>query len=77
MNLSETAQFVLGATMGLTVVFATLVASTASIRAGEKWAAHRRLQATALASFAGASGITALAGMVLGVLWVILSSPLA
>lgn len=77
MHVGETAQFVLGATMGVGVIFATLAASTASIRAGESWAAHNRVRATAFASFAGVSGITAVAGIVVGVVWVILSSPIA
>ena len=76
MHIGETAQFILGATAGLGVVFAALLASTASIRAGASWEAHHRVRATAFASFAGISGIAALSRMVLGVVWVVLSSPL-
>ena len=77
MSVGETAQFVLGATAGVGIVFAVLLASTASVRAGESWTAHHRVRAAALASFAGSSGTAALAGIVLGVVWVVLSSPLA
>jgi len=76
-SIGETAQFFLGATVGLAVIFAALLSSTASIRAGESWEAHHRVRATALASFAGISGITALAGIVYGLVMIALHSPLA
>jgi len=77
MSIAEAAQFCLGTTVGIGIVFATLLASTASIRAGESWAANNRVRATAFASFAGISGVAALGGMILGGAWVVLSSPLA
>ena len=76
MNIGETAQFILGATIGLGIVFAALLASTASIRAGESWAADNRVRATAFASFAGISGIAALAGIVYGLVMIAWHSPL-
>jgi hypothetical protein len=76
MSIEETAQFFLGATIGLGVIFAALVASTASIRAGESWEAHHRLRATAFASFAGVSGVSALAGIVYGLAMIAWHSPL-
>jgi len=77
MNIGETAQFILGATIGLGVIFAALLASTASIRAGESWESHNHLRATALASFAGLSGVAALAGMVYGLVKIAWHSPIA
>ena len=77
MSIGETAQFFLGATVGLAVIFAALVSSTASIRAGEKWESNDKFQATAFASFAGITGITALAGIVYGLVMIALHSPLA
>jgi hypothetical protein len=77
MSIGETAQFLLGASGGIAVVFAALLASTASVRAGQSWAESNWLRATAFASFAGISGVAALGGMILGVVWVILNSPLA
>ena len=77
MSIGETLQFLLGTSAGVAIVFAALLASTASVRAGESWADHNWLRATAFASFAGISGVAALAGMILGVIWVIVSSPLA
>lgn len=77
MSIDETAQFFLGATVGLAVIFAALLASTASIRAGESWESHHRVRATAFASFAGISGVTALAGIVYGLVLVAWHSPLA
>ena len=75
MTVHEASQILLGASAGVAVVFAALLASSASIRAGEMWAAQHRFRATALASFAGISGISAAAGLVLGAIWVIVSSP--
>jgi len=77
MSIGETTQLFLGATVGLAVIFAALVASTASIRAGESWESHHRVRATAFASFAGISGVAALAGVVYGLLLVAWSSPFA
>jgi hypothetical protein len=77
MSIEEAAQFFLGATIGLGVIFAALVASTASIRAGESWEAHNRLRATAFASFAGISGVTALAGIAYGLAIIAWHSPIA
>jgi hypothetical protein len=77
MSLNEAGQVLLGTTAGVAVVFAALLSSSASVRAGQMWAAQDRFKATAMASFAGLSGATALAGMVLGVLWVALNSPVA
>ena len=77
MHIGETAQFFLGTTIGLGVIFAALVASTASIRAGESWEAHNRLRATAFASFAGVSGATAIAGFVYGLFMIAWHSPFA
>jgi hypothetical protein len=77
MGIGETAQLLFGVTLGLGVIFAALLASTASIRASESWAADNRVRATAFASFAGVSGLAALAGIVLGVIWVVVSSPIA
>jgi hypothetical protein len=74
---SETAQFLMGASFGLAVILAALLASTASIRAGESWAADHRIRATAFASFAGISAVTALAGIGYGLMLVALSSPFA
>jgi len=76
-SIGETAEFFLGATVGLAVIFAALLSSTASIRAGESWEARNRLRATALASFAGISGITALAGIVYGLAMIAWHSPIA
>ena len=75
MSMSETAQFFFGASLGLAVIFMALLASTASIRAGESWESDHRLKATAFASFAGLSGITAVAGIVYGLVLVAVSSP--
>src|SRR5688572_17428830 len=75
-SMSETAQFLAGASFGLAVVFAALLASTASMRAGESWAACHRVRATAFASFAGVSAFTAVAGVVYGLALVVSSSPL-
>jgi len=77
MSIGETAQFFLGATVGLAVIFAALLSSTASIRAGEKWEAHDRFQATAFASFAGITGVAALAGVVYGIFVVLWQAPFA
>lgn len=77
MGIYETAQFFLGATVGLGIIFAALVASTASVRAGESWEAHNRLRATAFASFAGISGVTALAGIAYGLAMIAWHSPFA
>ena len=77
MSIGETLQFLLGTSAGVAVVFAALLASTASVRAGESWSENNWLRATAFASFAGISGVAALGGMVLGVIWVVLNSPLA
>ena len=77
MSFGETAQFFLGATVGLAVIFAALLASTASIRAGQSWESHHRVRATALASFAGVSGVTALAGIVYGLILIAWHSPFA
>ena len=77
MGIGEAIELILGAAAGLGVVFAALAASTASIRAGEMWAAHDRVKATAMASFAGVSGASALAGIVLGIVWVAVNSPVA
>jgi hypothetical protein len=77
MSIGDTAQFFLGATLGLGVLFATLVASTASVRAGRSWEAHHRGRAAAFASFAGVSGIAALAGLVYGLIVIAWHSPLA
>jgi len=77
MNIGETAQFFLGATVGLAVIFAALLSSTASIRAGEKWESNDRFQATAFASFAGVSGVAALAGVVYGIFMIAWHSPFA
>lgn len=73
----ETTQFLVGTSMGVAIVLATLVASSASLRAGEMWAEKSRVRATALGTFAGISGVSALAGIGLGVVWVIAHSPLA
>ncbi|MDQ2676521.1 MAG: hypothetical protein M3Y34_06900 [Actinomycetota bacterium] len=77
MSTHEAAQILLGMSAGVAVIFAALASSTASIRAGEMWEAQNRLGATAMASVAGVSGVLALAGIVLGLAWVVLSSPLA
>jgi hypothetical protein len=77
MNIASTAQFFLGATVGLAVVFAALLASTASIRASEKWESNDRFQATAFASFAGVAGVVALAGIVYGIFLIAWHSPFA
>ena len=77
MSVHEAGQVLLGTSAGLAVVFAALLSSSASIRAGEMWAANQRVRATAIASFAGLSGISAAAGVVAGLVWVLASSPLA
>ncbi|HYH62605.1 MAG TPA: hypothetical protein VD766_12130 [Solirubrobacterales bacterium] len=77
MSISEVAELLLGATIGVAILFAALVASTASIRAGESWESEHRIKATAFASFAGVSGVAAVAGIVYGIFLVILHSPLA
>ncbi len=73
MHMSETAQFFMGASFGVAVIFLALVASTASIRAGEKWESDQRVRATALASFAGLSGAAALAAIAYGLVLVALA----
>jgi hypothetical protein len=77
MSIGETLQILMGTSAGIAVVFAALLASTASVRAGENWSDNNWLRATAFASFAGISGIAAVGGMVLGIIWVIVNSPLA
>ncbi len=77
MNTGDTAQLFLGSTVGLAVIFAALLASTASIRAGESWESHHRIRATAFASFAGISGAASLAGVIYGLLLIAWSSPFA
>ena len=77
MEFSETAQLFLGASLGLAVILAALLASTASIRASQSWESHHRVKATAFASFAGISGVMALAGIVYGLILIALSSPFA
>lgn len=75
MDISETAQLFFGASLGLAVVLAALLASTASMRAGESWESDHRVKATAFASFAGVSGASALAGIVYGLILVVSSAP--
>lgn len=77
MDVNPGVQFIQGASLGVGIVFAVLMASTASVRAGEMWAEHNRLRATALASFAGISGIAALAAILVGIAWLIVPSPIA
>ena len=77
MSVGDTAQFFLGTTVGLGVVFAALLASTASIRAGRSWDAHNLGRAAAFASFAGISGIAALGGLVYGLVLIAWHSPVA
>jgi hypothetical protein len=77
MSIGETLQVLMGTSAGIAVVFAALLASTASVRAGENWSDNNWLRATAFASFPGISGIAAVGGMVLGIIWVIVNSPLA
>jgi hypothetical protein len=77
MSIGETLQILMGTSAGIAVVFAALLASTASVRADENWSDNNWLRATAFASFAGISGIAAVGGMVLGIIWVIVNSPLA
>ena len=77
MEIGSTVQFLLGASLGLGVLFATLVASTASIHATESWTHHHRVRATAFASFAGLSGVVALAGIVYAISLIAWASPFA
>ena len=77
MDISSTVQFILGAWLGLGVLFATLLASTASIHATENWEHHHRVRATAFASFAGLSGLAALAGIVYAISLIAWTAPFA
>jgi len=75
MSISETAQLFLGASLGLAVIFMSLLASTASIRAGQSWESDHRVKATAFASVAGMTGVMALAGIVYGLVLFVTSAP--
>ena len=77
MDIGETAQFFLGASLGVGVLFATLLSSTASIRASESWGHHHRVRATAFASFAGLSGVLAACGIVYALSLIAVNSPFA
>ena len=77
METGQAAQFFIGASVGVGVLFAVLAASTASVRAGESWAARNIMRATAFASAAGISSIAALGGIVYGLLLVAWNSPVA
>ena len=77
MEIGETAQFFAGISVGLGVLVATLVSSSASIRASESWVHHHRVRATAFASFAGLSGVIAVGGIVYAISLIAVNSPFA
>lgn len=76
-DIGSTAQFFLGASLGVGVLFATLLSSTASIRASESWVHQQKVRATAFASFAGLSGIVAVGGVLYALSLIAINSPLA
>ena len=77
MDIGATAQFFLGATVGVGVLFATLLSSTASTRASESWVHQQKVRATAFASFAGLSGIVAVGGLIYALSLIAVNSPFA
>jgi len=77
MDIGESVQFFAGVSVGLGVLVATLISSTASIRASQSWVHHQRVRATAFASFAGLSGIIAVGGLIYAVSLIAVNSPFA
>lgn len=77
MDIGSTAQFFAGISVALGVLVATLVSSSASIRASQSWVHHHRVRATAFASFAGLSGIVAVGGLVYAISLIAVNSPFA
>jgi hypothetical protein len=77
MDIGATAQFFAGISVALGVLIATLIASTASVRANRSWVDHQRVRATAFASFAGLSGILAVGGLVYAISLIAVNSPFA